>query len=294
MIRLSTSPLIILGVGCVIDLHVHSTFSDGSYTPEELAEKAARAGLSAMALTDHDGMLGVGRYMAACQDQGVRGIPGVEISVDYSGGTMHMLGYFMDPVNSRIDESLLKLRQGRQERNNVILERLNKLGLFLTWDDVAKQVKEDVMGRPHFAQAMIEQGFVKNKEEAFDRYLGKGKPAYVDRFRYSVEESISLIRESGGVPVLAHPFTLNLGRKRLRLFLAELAEKGLQGIEAYYSEHDRDQQRFCISTARDLGLALSGGSDFHGALNPDIRQGVGFGNLNVPDELVDLLYARRI
>jgi len=200
----------------------------------------------------------------------------------------------MDHANCRIDASLAKLREGRHERNQIILERLNKLGFALTWDEVAKLAKEDVVGRPHFVQAMIEKGYVKKKDDAFDRYLGKGKPAYVDRFRFSVDESIALIREAGGVPVLAHPFTLNLGRKRLRVLLAELAAKGLQGIEAYYSEHNHDQQRFCISTARDLGLALSGGSDFHGAMNPDIRQGVGFGNLNVPDELVDLLYARRI
>jgi 3',5'-nucleoside bisphosphate phosphatase len=133
---------------------------------------------------------------------------------------------------------------------------------------------------------------VKKKDDAFDRYLGKGKAAYVDRFRFTVEESIAMIQAAGGVPVLAHPFTLDLGRKRLRVLLTDLATKGLQGIEAYYSEHSHDQQRFCLSTARELGLAVTGGSDFHGAMNPDIRQGIGFGNLNVPDDLVDLLQAR--
>lgn len=276
----------------MIDLHVHSTFSDGSLTPGELVEKAVKAGLSAMALTDHDGMAGIDPFLEACKAHGLRGIPGVEISVDYEGGTMHMLGYFMDHHHGGMSGKLAQLRQGREERNGRILERLNQLGFALTWDEVSRFAKEDVVGRPHFALAMVEKGYVRKKDEAFDRFLGKGKPAYVDRFRFTVEQSIAMIREAGGVPVLAHPFTLNLGRRRLRVLLEDLARRGLKGLECYYSEHNPDQQRFCISIARDLDLAATGGSDFHGAMNPDIRQGVGFGNLSIPDELVDLLHAR--
>lgn len=276
----------------MIDLHVHSTFSDGSMTPEELVELAAKAGITAMALTDHDGMMGIDRFMAACQQHGLRGIPGVEISIEHSGGTLHMLGYFMDPHNSRLLEALARLRRGREERNQFILERLATLGMPLAWEDVASLAKEDVVGRPHFAQAMITKGYVKKKDEAFDHYLGKGKPAYVERDRFTVEESIELIRGAGGVPILAHPYTLNMGRRRLREFLAELAAKGLQGIEAYYSEHSHEQHRFCLNMARDLGWVVTGGSDFHGAMNPHIRLGLGFGSLDIPDELVDLLYAR--
>lgn len=276
----------------MIDLHVHSTFSDGSLTPEELVERAVGAGLTAMALTDHDGMMGMDRFLEACRKHGLRGIPGVEISVDHSGGTMHMLGYFMDPANQCMEQALGRLREGRKERNQLILERLDKMGLHLDWQDVAKFAKEEVVGRPHFALAMIEKGYAKKKDDAFDRYLAKGKPAYVDRVRLTVDESIAMIRGAGGVPVLAHPFTLNLGRRRLRVLLAELAGKGLQGIEAYYSEHDREQERFCLNQARDLGLAVAGGSDFHGAMNPAIRLGIGFGSLNISDELVDLLHAR--
>ncbi|MEI6168444.1 MAG: PHP domain-containing protein [bacterium] len=276
----------------MIDLHVHSTFSDGSMTPEELVELAAKSGITAMALTDHDGMMGIDRFMAACQQHGLRGIPGVEISIEHSGGTLHMLGYFMDPHNPRLLEALARLRRGREERNQFILERLAALGMPLAWEDVASLAKEDVVGRPHFAQAMITKGYVKKKDEAFDHYLGKGKPAYVERDRFTVEESIELIRGAGGVPILAHPYTLNMGRRRLREFLAELAAKGLQGIEAYYSEHSHEQHRFCLNMARDLGWVVTGGSDFHGAMNPHIRLGLGFGALDIPDELVDLLYAR--
>jgi len=276
----------------VIDLHVHSTFSDGSLTPEELVEKAVQAGLSAIALTDHDGMMGIDRFMAACQQHGLRGIPGVEISVDFSGGTMHMLGYFMRHHDPAVAEALIRLRKGREERNQIILERINKMGFALAWHEVSELAKEDVVGRPHFAQAMITKGYVKKKDEAFDKYLGKGKPGYVDRTRFTVDESIAMIRDAGGVPVLAHPFTLGLGRKRLRVLLAELAQKGLQGIESYYPEHSHDQQRFCLSVARDLGLAVTGGSDFHGSMNPHIKLGVGFGSLDIADELADLLHAR--
>lgn len=276
----------------MIDLHVHSTFSDGSLTPEELVELASKADLTAMALTDHDGMLGIDRFMVACQQYGIRGIPGVEISIELSGGTMHMLGYFIDHHNIRMREALTRMRRGREERNHFILERLKGLGMPLTWNEVASLAKEDVVGRPHFAQAMITKGYVKKKDEAFDNYLGKGKPAYVERDRFTVEESIELIRDAGGVPILAHPYTLNMGRRRMREFLAELAAKGLQGIEAYYSEHSHEQHRFCLNMARDLGWVVTGGSDFHGAMNPHIHLGLGFGSLAIPDELVELLYAR--
>jgi len=276
----------------VIDLHVHSTFSDGSMTPEELVELATKSGITAMALTDHDGMMGIDRFMAACQIHGIRGIPGVEISIEHIGGTLHMLGYFIDHHNPRILEALTRLRRGRAERNQFILERLNTLGVPLTWEEVSVLAKEDVVGRPHFAQAMIARGYVKKKDEAFDIYLGKGKPAYVERERFTVVESIDLIRSAGGVPILAHPCTLKMGRRRLREFLAELNSKGLQGIEAYYSEHTHEQHRFCMNMARDLGWVVTGGSDFHGAMNPYIHLGIGFGSLDIPDELVELLHAR--
>lgn len=278
----------------MIDLHTHSTFSDGSLTPEELVELAVKSGVSAIALTDHDGMMGIERFLAACQSRGVRGVPGVEISVDFQGGCMHMLGYFINHQDASVQDSLVQLRQGREERNRLILQRLHEIALPLEWDEVARLARESVIGRPHFAQAMIARGYVKDKDQAFDRYLGKGKPAYVERFRFSIEDSISLIRKAGGVSVLAHPYTMDLGRRRMRTLFADLASKGLQGIEAYYSEHSHEQQRFCINLAQELGLLVTGGSDFHGAMNPGIKLGAGFGGLNVPDEIVDLLYERAI
>lgn len=277
----------------MIDLHVHSTFSDGSLNPEELVEQAANVGITALSLTDHDGLMGIDRFMAACQARGIRGVPGVEISIELSGGTMHVLGYFVDHHDEPMLKGLARLRRGREERNHVILDRFNQLGMPLTWDEVAKLAKEDVVGRPHFAQAIMARGYVRNKEEAFGKYLGKGKPAYAERDRFTIEESIALIRGAGGVPVLAHPYTLNMGRRRLREFLTELNAMGMQGIEAYYPEHSHEQQRFCLNMARTMGWGVTGGSDFHGAINPHIKLGIGFGALDIPDELVDLIYERR-
>ena len=189
----------------MIDLHVHSTFSDGSFTPEELIGEAARIGLSAIALTDHDTTDGVPRFTAAAVSTSIRAIAGVEISADVKSGTMHMLGYMIDPDNQTLIERLKWLREGREVRNAEILEKLNKLGFGLTWEEVAAFAGEDVVGRPHFAQALLARDLVKDKNEAFDKYLGKGKPAYADRRRMTPENSIQLIREAGGVPVLAHP-----------------------------------------------------------------------------------------
>lgn len=276
----------------MIDLHTHSTFSDGSLTPAALAREAGRLKLAAVALTDHDGTTGVQLFLDACREEGVRGISGVEISVDFKSGTMHMLGYFLDHRSADLESALARLRGGREDRNHEILARLNRLGIALAWDEVAAYAEEDVVGRPHFAQALISRGYVKTKDEAFDRYLGKGKAAYVERYRLSAEESVRMIRRAGGVPVLAHPFTLGLHRNGLRELVGELRAVGLGGIESYYSEHDEEQVKICLSLARELDLAVSGGSDFHGAGNPDIHMGRGFGNLCVPDDLVDELYAR--
>ncbi len=276
----------------LIDLHIHSTFSDGSLTPEAIVELALQAGLKTISLTDHDGMRGTVRFMEACRTAGVRGIPGVEISVDCKSGTMHMLGYFLLERNPHFEPALVRIRQGREDRNQAILEKLNHMGYALTWQDVVQFAGEDVVGRPHFARALIEKGYFKKKEDVFDRLLGKGKPGYIDRFRLTAEESIAMIRQAGGVPVLAHPLTLGLHRKGLRAVLADLAAKGLQGIEAYYPEHDATQTRNCMALAEEFHLAVTGGSDFHGALNPALKLGVGFGNLVIPDDLADRLYER--
>jgi len=277
----------------MIDLHMHSTFSDGSLTPEELVKEAERQKLTAIALTDHDTTSGLSRFLSAGEKSSVRTLPGVEISADFSPGTMHMLGYFVDPLDETLERKLKWIREGRESRNQEILKKLRDLGCDIEWKEVAGYAGEDVVGRPHFAQALLAHDYVSTKNEAFEKYLGKGKAAYADRRRFTPEDSIALIRSAGGVPVLAHPFTLQVSKDELRKLVGELAEQGLQGIEVYYSEHKKNAVERYSQFAKDFGLVMSGGSDFHGAMAPDIKLGRGFGNLRVPDELLPALEARR-
>lgn len=277
----------------MIDLHVHSTFSDGSLTPAELVSKAVELELTAVALTDHDCTDGLPSFLGACEGTGVRGVPGVEMSADVDTGTMHMLAYYMDTENPELVSALEHVRDGRRIRNEKILNRLNEQGLSLTWEEVSDHAGEEVVGRPHFAMAMTKKGYVRTKQQAFDQYLAKGKVAYVDRFRLTAAESVRIVRNAGGVPVLAHPFTLQLDARQLHSCVGELAGLGLEGIEGYYSEYTPAQQEEYLELARDHGLVVVGGSDFHGDLNPAIKLGSGFGKLRIPDNLLGDLLARR-
>jgi predicted metal-dependent phosphoesterase TrpH len=283
----------------MIDLHTHSTFSDGVLTPRQLADLAREIGLTAIALTDHDSTNGIEQFLAACRDgnaAGARqltGLAGVEISADVSRGTLHMLGYMVDPSNRELQDVLVQIRDGREIRNQKILAKLNALGINLSWEEVAALAGEDVVGRPHFAQAMLARNYVDSTTDAFERFLAKGKPAYTDRLRFTPERSVAAIRSAGGVAVLAHPFTLDLGRKELRAYVASLKDLGLAGLEVYYSEHNPEQTQEYLALARDLDLVATGGSDFHGdTVNAGIKLGRGFGSLRVPDEIVDQLHAR--
>lgn len=277
----------------MIDLHVHSMFSDGSHSPEQLIEAAQRAGLKALALTDHDTMDGIEPFLAAGAKAGIRTVPGVEISCDFSPGSLHMLGYYVDHGNQRLAEALRRIREGRKDRNKRILKRLNALGMPLRMQEVEAFAGSDVVGRPHFARALVKRGCVSSIRQAFDRFLAKGQPAYADRFRLSAEQSIEILAHAGGLAVLAHPFTLQLDRPGLQALVAQLAEQGLQGIEVYYPEHSDGQTRQYTKLARTHGLALTGGTDYHGSGMPHIRIGSGHGSLNVPDALLDELERRQ-
>ena len=277
----------------MIDLHCHSTFSDGSLTPEQLADEAVKAGLSALALTDHDTVAGLPRFLAAAEGKSFRAVPGVELSVDCSSGVMHMLGYWMDTANPELARQMEWIRNGRDMRNRSMLEKLNALGFAMTWDEVQAMAGEDVVGRPHFGQVMIQKGYAKDKNEAFDKWLGDGKPGYADRPRLTAEVAVALIRQAGGVAVLAHPFSLRISRDAMASLFIELAAAGLAGVECYYSEHSVELTKEYLAMARQANLVPTGGSDFHGEVSPGIHLGVGFGGLCVPDEVLAQLEARR-
>lgn len=276
----------------MIDLHTHSFFSDGTLSPEELIAEAQKAGLTAIALTDHDTTAGLVRFMRAAEAVGFHAVPGVEISAEFPAGTLHLLGYFVRFDDSSLEESLSWIRDGRQKRNREILRKLNDMGISLTWDEVAQYAGTELVGRLHFARALVAKGIVQNKDEAFDRFLGKGKPAYAERPRFTPERSVALIRAAGGVAVLAHPFTLGLDLPALREFVRQLTACGLAGLEVYYPEHSPRLQEEYLRLAREFDLVPTGGTDFHGGATPDLRLGVGFGDLNVPEETLDRLAAR--
>lgn len=282
----------------MIDLHIHSTFSDGSETPEDIVAASKRLGLSAIALTDHDNMSGVPAFLDACRAEEITGIAGVEISValDESYGddsTLHILGFGLDSRNPQARELLGRVLDGRAWRNEQILTKLDHLGVGLDWEEIEVCVGEDVMGRPHIAQAMVDRNYVSTPQEAFDRYLAKGAPAYVDRYRLFADEAVQMIADAGGLTFCAHPFTWISDETRLKRELREFKERGLVGVEAWHSDHSEEQVVALLRMAKQLGLMVSGGSDYHGEVKPRVKLGSGRGNLAIDDSyavaLVDAL-----
>lgn len=267
----------------MIDLHLHSTCSDGSDSPTEIVEKAVALGLTAMALTDHDTTEGVAEFLGATEKAGIIGVPGVELSAEYSPGVMHILGYFMDIHCAELQEELARVRNGREERNRVMLKKLNELGYELSWEDITAQAGSDVVGRPHFAAAIIEKGYLQNKKQVFSRLLGNGCRAYAERYRTDPKRCVELIRKAGGVPVIAHPGSLKLPRGKLRKLIATMKLWGLEGFEVLHPQHNDNQIKVFRQIAQEFSLVETGGSDCHGTFSPDLYIGRGFGDLDVPD-----------
>ena len=276
----------------MLDLHIHSSYSDGSETPETLVRLAKAAHVRAIALTDHDNADGVPEFLEACRQEGLVGIAGIEVSANVESGTLHILGLGINAADESLRDALNEVLDGREERNQRIVAKLQELGFNISYDDVREIAGEDIVGRPHFAQVMVARGWVDSVEEAFSRYLEKGAEAYVDRFRLQPEEAIALIRGAGGVPVMAHPMSVTQDFAELREVVAKLADVGIRGIEAYYNGHSPDTTLECLRLARHFGLLVTGGSDFHGQdVKPGIRIGVGNGSLFVPDRLLEPLLA---
>jgi predicted metal-dependent phosphoesterase TrpH len=279
----------------LIDLHTHSTASDGSYSPAEVVRLAKEGGLAAVALTDHDTVDGLPEAVAAGEELGVEVIPGVEISAQFPGGTMHILGLFVDYRNGRLDERLAVLKQARIDRNPRIIAKLNGLGIPITMAQVNRISGGGQVGRPHIARALLEMGYIQDIQEAFDRFLGWHKPAYVSKFRFPPNQALAMIREAKGIPVLAHPFTLGLGSAyALKNLVIELKGLGLAGLEVYYSEHTPEQEAMYLKLARELDLQISGGSDFHGLNKPEITLGSMPSQDKLTYHLVEALKAWRL
>jgi len=281
-----------------IDLHCHSTFSDGTLTPTELAALAAKQELSAVALTDHDNFAGWEEFKAACLLQGVEPIEGVEISSIWEGAperpkTVDILGYLFDPANPALAGKLAWMRRVRVDRNGMILEKLADLGILITREELAAEAGSEVIGRPHFAALMVRKGYCRTTKECFDLYLADNAKAWVPKARLSPVEAVELIRGAGGRPVIAHPYVLPLGTNEAawRAFLEPLCAAGLAGLECLYSEHTHEQTLFYKRLALSLGLIPTGGSDFHGGNRPGVSLGRGHGALRVSYDVLDQLRA---
>jgi predicted metal-dependent phosphoesterase TrpH len=234
---------------------------------------AKAGGLKAIALTDHDTVDGLAEAVAAGERLGVEIVPGVEISAQCLGGTMHILGLFIEYHDGRLDERLAVLKQARIERNPQIIKKLNDMGVHITMERVEEISGGGQVGRPHIARALMEAGYVSSIQQAFDTYLRMGGKAYVSKFRFSPDQALAMIREAHGIPVLAHPFTLNLGAFALKNRIVELKGLGLAGLEVFYSEHSAEQETLYLKLAQEFDLLVSGGSDFHGQNKPEITLG---------------------
>lgn len=272
----------------MIDLHTHSTYSDGSMAPDELVRHAKSAGLTAISLTDHDTVDGVAAAVATGRDIGIEVVPGIELSASSRTET-HILGYFIDTKNAGLKGSLSRALEVRERRMSETADALKRLGFDVTQRDARDCAGGAIIGRAHFARAMVAKGYAGSVKEAFDRYLSVGRPAYINVQLLSPGECVRLIRSCGGLAFVAHVHTTRLDGDELYTFLKGLKDEGLSGIEGYYSEYTPARQLEYTQLASRLGLAVSGGTDFHGTMKPHITIGVGFGNMSVPDEvLLDL------
>jgi predicted metal-dependent phosphoesterase TrpH len=275
----------------VIDLHTHSTVSDGSDSPAHLAELAAAAGLKAFALTDHDRLDGLAEARTRADELGVELVPGCELSCEHAA-TMHILVYDIEPGEGPLQDELHELQAARETRNDRMAALLVELGLPVTREEMEAEAGGIGVGRPHVAAVLVRKGVVGSVQEAFDTWLAKGRPAYVKKDRLSPADALRLARSSGGRPVLAHPLSLDLAPATLESTVRELAHLGLCGIEAVYGRYSPEERTGLLALAAAIGLVATGGSDHHGTYKPDLSVGVGRGDLAVPDEALEHLRAR--
>ena len=269
----------------MVDLHVHSTASDGTYTPSELVEYAVQKGLSAFALTDHDTISGLKEAVQAAKSYSIEVIPGIEFSTEYNGKDIHILGLAIEYQDPFFTQKLEQFIDSRDLRNEKMCRLLTEQGMEITFSQLKERFPNSVITRAHFARFMLEQKYIPKIETAFEKYIGDHGPCYVPREKVNPVQAIKLIREAKGIPVLAHPPLYKLPPKELDELVAHLAKHGLLGIEAIYSTYNRAAESQMRLLAKRYQLAISGGSDFHGKNKPYIDLGIGRGNLNVADEV---------
>ncbi len=280
-----------------IDLHVHSTYSDGTNTPAELVTLASNAGLSAIALTDHDTIDGIRAAQTAAASSAasasLRIIPGVELSAAYKERDIHILGLFIDPEDAALSNALKTARENRRQRNLTMLQRLCDAGYPLTEDELQNGTDTSCIGRMHFANALVSRGYAKDTAEVFRRFIGTDSPYYVPREFITPRDAISLIHSAGGLAILAHPLLYHLERPELEQLIYQLKDYGLSGLEAVYTTNSNEDEQYLRTFASRNELLISGGSDYHGANKPHISLGIGRGNLRIPEAILTQLEQAR-
>lgn len=277
----------------MLDFHTHSRASDGSDTPAELLHAALQAGLTAIALTDHDTLSGLPEFLKAAEGQPITAVPGVEISSSLYNKEIHIVGLFIDPHSESLNAFLENARENRNLRNRIMLEKLSAMGYAVTEEEVRICAGGESVGRPHMAQMLVQKGFFPTIQDAFDRCLKRGARAYTPRVLASPDESIRAIHDAGGLAFWAHPVYRARGeRSMVRRFLRVMTPHGLDGIETCYPVFTARQTEMLSAMAKEFGLLRTGGTDYHGIYHPGIRLGCGDGSLIVPDELLDAMRSK--
>lgn len=277
----------------MVDLHVHSAKSDGTFTPSELVSYALEKGLTAFALTDHDTVDGIDEALEAAKDKPITVIPGIEYSTEYHNRDIHIVGLFIDHKSPVFTEYLTRFQQSRTERNYKLCANLRSADIAITYEALLEMFPDAVITRAHYAKYLLSKDYVKSIKEAFDRYLGDHTPYFVHREKVTPKEVIQVTLQAGGIPVLAHPVLYKLGKEQLDILVSTLTEQGLKGIECIYSTYTNSDEREIKALASKYNLLPSGGSDFHGANKPGLDLGVGYGRLYVPDEYMIKLKMHR-
>lgn len=280
----------------IVDLHVHSTESDGTFTPEEVVLAAKEAGLSALALTDHDTASGVRKAQAAAEKCGIELIPGIELSTQYQIPSskkeekeVHVVGLYIDPDNATLQQKTKEFRDCRDSRNEKMVEALQKEGFSITMEALLAENPDSVITRANIARFLYDHGEIKSIQEAFDKYIGDGCKCYVGRFKITPMEAVALIHEAGGIAILAHPLLYHLSSVNLQHLIDDMKAVGLNGIEAIYSTYTTGEEQLVKKIAAGNGLLISGGSDFHGANKPSIKIGTGRGHLYIPYSVLEAI-----
>ncbi|MDD6038371.1 MAG: PHP domain-containing protein [bacterium] len=278
----------------IIDLHVHSNASDGTFTPTELMYEAKKAGLSALALTDHDTTAGIWEAMQAAEELGIELVPGVELSTEFEGTEIHVLGLYIDEKDSMLQKRMADFRDSRDNRNIYMLEKLRAEGFDITQEALEHAFPDAVITRAHIARFLLDQGYIPDMKTAFEVYIGDGCRCYVPRPKVTPMDAVSYILEAGGVPILAHPVLYKMEKADLLRMIRLMKDQGLVGMEAIYSENTTGAEQEYKALARSQGLLITGGSDFHGTNKPHLKLGVGRGNLYIPYDLLEKIKQARI